>query len=60
MWVTWVKCKLIQDMMVLTNVMNFHENRMKNGGDMSTRLNNIQNSVKTNEIIEAEKYRSHR
>ena len=48
MWVTWVKCKLIQDMMVLNNVVKFHENWMKNGGEAYTRLN-IQNGVKINE-----------
>ena len=50
MSVTWVKCKQIQDMIVLNNVVKFHENRMKNGGDStSTSLNIIQNGVKNNE-----------
>jgi hypothetical protein len=43
MWVTWVKCKHIQDMMIFNHVVKFHKNRMKNGEDTSTRLNIIQN-----------------
>ena len=48
MLVTWVKCKLIQDMIVLNNVVKFHENWMKNEGEVYTRLNS-QNAVKNNE-----------
>ena len=39
MWVTWVNTKHIQDMMELNHVVKFHDNRMKNGGDVYTRLN---------------------
>ena len=45
MWVTWVNCKLIEDMMVFNHVVKFHENRMKNGGDTYTTLN-TQNGAK--------------
>ena len=27
-WVTWVNSELIQDMMILNHVVNFHENQM--------------------------------
>ena len=40
MWVTWVNCKLIEDMMVVNDVVKFHENRMQNEGDAYTRLKN--------------------
>ena len=39
MWVTWVNCKLIEDMMVVNDVVKFNENRMRNQGDAYTRLN---------------------
>ena len=48
MWVTWVNWKLIQHMMVVKHVVKFHENRIKNGGDMYIGLN-IENGVKYNE-----------
>ena len=45
MWVTWVKSELNQDIMVLNHAVKFHENRIKNKGDSSTRLN-TQNGAK--------------
>ena len=29
MWVTWVNCKVVEDMMVFNHVVKFHENCMK-------------------------------
>ena len=45
MWVTWVNCKLIQDMMVVNHDVKFHENRIKNeGGDINN--HNVQYHLK--------------